>query len=242
MASAGSKRRAGSKLSGWHAWMVAGLLSSVASAGCGGAAANAPPPGDALDQIEAVQLFQYGNALAASGDSIRAEQYLAAAIERGYPEAEVIPRLLEVCIGASRLSAALGYAEPYLERHQEEWPLRLLVASVQMSLNQNGTARSNLERVLETVPEEPEAHYLMGVLLRDRYLDPEASNVEFSRYLELSPGGNHAGEARLSISGRYMAPVEPAGPASRESPRATEPPPPSGPTRLPPHGDDDPDT
>ena len=228
--------------------LAAGVLSIViATAGCGGASARTPPPGDALDQIEAAQLFRYGNALAAGGDSIRAEQYLSAAIERGYPEAEVIPRLLEVCISASRISAALGYAEPYLDRHQEEWPLRLLVASLQMSLNQNGTARANLERVLETVPDEPEPHYLMGVLLRDRYTDPEASNREFVRYLELSPEGNHAGEARLSIAGRYQPPTEAApDPAPRApsptTPTETETPAPSGPTRLPPHGDDHPDT
>lgn len=234
------------------AWLWAGMLSVglAASVGCGGTRANAPPPGDALDQIEAVQLFNAGNALAARGDSIRAEQYLSAALERGYPAAEVIPRLLEVCIRASRISAALGYAEPYLEQHQEEWPLRLLIASLQMSLNHNGTARSNLERVIEMVPEEPEPHYLMGVLLRDRYVDPEASNVEFTRYLELAPSGNHAGEARLSIAGRYVPPTEsapePAAPSAASSDgereAATESEPPSGPTRLPPHGADDPDT
>jgi tetratricopeptide (TPR) repeat protein len=221
---------------------LVGLFGIAALAGCGGAS-RTPPPGDALDQIEAAQLFQYGNALATQGDSIRAEQYLAAAMERGYPEAEVMPRLLEVCIQASRLSAALGYAEPYLERHQEEWPLRLLIASIQMSLNQHGSARSNLERVLEMVPDEPEPHYLMGVLLRDRYADPEASNVEFVRYLELSPGGNHAGEARLSIAGRYLPPTEASpDPPPRPTPSETEPPSPAGPTRLPPHGEDDPAT
>lgn len=227
--------------------LVAALFATL---GCGGARPAGPPPGDALDQIEAAQLFRYGNALAESGDSIRAEQYLSAAMERGYPAAEVIPRLLDVCIRASRLSAALSYAEPYLERHQEEWPLRLLVASLQMSLNQNNTARTNLERVLETVPDEPEPHYLMGVLLRDRFSDTEASNVEFRRYLDLSPRGNHAGEARLSIEGRYVAPTDPtpapaassSSSSSGASPEPAADPEPSGPIRLPSHGEDEPDT
>ncbi len=229
-----------------HALIVVAVLAAgpfIASlAGCG-ARQSGPPPGDALDQIEAAQLFRYGNMLAESGDSIRAEQYLSAAMERGYPDTEVLPRLLEVCISASRLSAALSYAEPYLERHQEEWPLRLLVASLQMSLNQNALARTNIERVLETVPDEAEPHYLMGVLLRDRYTDTDASNAEFRRYLELAPGGNHAGEARLSIEGRYVAAREASATPSAPEVPAREPesePAPAGPVRLPPH--EDPDT
>lgn len=210
------------------------------TAGCGGALANGPPPGDALDSIEAAQLFHYGNQLANSGDSIRAEQYFSAAMERGYPETEVIPRLMVVCIEASRLSAALSYAEPYLERHTDDWALRLLVASVQMGLNQSGAARGNLQTVLDQRPDEPEAHYLMAVLLRDRFLEAEGSNEHFNRYIALAPAGDHVGEARLSIAGRYIPPADPVegetahaevAPEAREE--EAVPVVPSGPRRIP---------
>jgi tetratricopeptide (TPR) repeat protein len=213
-----------------------GLLGLGLCAGCGAARSDTPPPGDALDQIEASQFFHLGNQLAEAGDSVRAEQYFSAAIERGYPEAEVIPRLMEVCIGASRLSAALGYAEPYLERHDEDWALRLLVATLQMSLNQTGAARGNLERVVVDRPDEATAHYLLGVLLRDRFDASSDANVHFTRYLELAPEGAHAREARLSIAGQYVSPAPPPAPEAREVPAEDPPPaPPSGPTRLPSH-------
>lgn len=210
-------------------------------AGCGAARTDAPPPGDALDQIEAAQLFHLGNELAERGDSIRAEQYLSAAMARGYPDAEVIPRLMDVCIGASRLSAALGYAEPYLTQHDDDWALRLLVATLQMSLHQNEPARGNLERVLADRPDEAAAHYLLGVLLRDRFAATTDANVHFSRYLELDPAGRHAGEARMSIDGRYVPPAEAAAPptetegAEASDAEASAP----GPVHLPPHETDD---
>lgn len=217
-----------------------GVLLVLALAGAAGCASSAsgPPPNDALDTVEAAQLFHFGNQLAASGDSIRAEQYLAAAMTRGYPEAEVIPRLMEVCVQASRLSAALSYAEPYLDRHEDEWPLRMLVATLQMSLQQASTAHTNLERVIEQVPDEPEPHYLMGVLLRDWGPEVAASaegtsNAHFTRYIELAPDGRHVREARMSIEGRYVRPEgEPARTERSVIETTDAPAPPSGPTRI----------
>jgi hypothetical protein len=223
---------------------MAVVTGAMVLTGCGASAAEAPPPGDALDTIEAAQLFHFGNQLAESGDSIRAEQYLSAAMARGYPEGEVIPRLMEVCVQASRLSAALSYAEPYLDRHEREWPLRMLVATIQMSLNHTSTARVNLERVLEQVPDEPEPHYLMGVLLRDRLSERAASNEHFARYIELAPDGRHVSEARLSIEGRFTRPTDHSDGAPRREPSdgapggdgaegSDETDAPAGPTRLP---------
>lgn len=210
------------------AGLTAGLATLALLSGCGAAAVEAPPPGDALEQIEAAQLFHLGSELGERGDSIRAEQYLAAAMERGYPEAEVIPRLMEVCIGASRLSAALGYAEPYLARHDDDWALRLLVATLQMTLQQAEAARGNLERVIAERPEEASSHYLLGVLLRDRYGAGDEANVHFARYVELAPAGPHVREAQLSIEGRYVPPPVPAD-ATGDADA------PSGPTRMPSH-------
>lgn len=201
-------------------------------AGCGAARGDRPPPGDALDQVEASQLFHLGNELAERGDSIRAEQYLSAAMSRGYPEVEVMPRLMEVCIGASRLSAALGYAEPYLRRHEDDWSLRLLVATIQMTLNQVEPARTNLERVVMEQPDEAAAHYLLGVLLRDRLVENDEANVHFARYLELDPRGAHAREAQLSIAGEYRR---------ERSHEEVEDEPATAPVRLPSHDTDAPD-
>jgi tetratricopeptide (TPR) repeat protein len=156
-----------------------------------------PPPGDPLDLVTAEQLYQIGLETEAAGDTIRAEQYFSAAIAQGYSEDVVMPALLRVCVESSRFGAALGYAEPYLARHPEEWPLRSLVASIYMALDQPEQALRHLEIVLDLAPEQPSAHYLMAVLARDALHDVALSREHFARYLELDPDGEHASEARI---------------------------------------------
>lgn len=194
-----------------------------------------PPPGDPLDLVSAETLFRLGQELDEVGDSIRAEQYFSAALERGYPEAEVIPAILGVCVRASRFGDALDYAEPYLERHPEEWALATLVASIYMGLEQPLEAQRRLEQVLELAPDQPAAHYLMGVLSRDSLADPAGARAHFARYLELDPEGEHASEARVelrrvdasgaSVPGPVHLPAEPTVDETSDEP--TAPPPPS---------------
>jgi|SRR5690606_6725662 len=146
--------------------------------------------------VTAEELFRRGVLLIRAGDSVRAEQYIAAAIDRGFPEEQAMPALMHACVQSSRLSAALTYAEPYLARRPNEWPLRLLVASIHMGLEQHERARQELDRVLRDAPEEPpEAHYFLGVLLRDELEDVEGAREHFRRYLALAPDGNHREEA-----------------------------------------------
>jgi tetratricopeptide (TPR) repeat protein len=172
-------------------------LVALALAGCGSSRPAMPPPGDPLDLVTAEQLYQIGLETEAAGDTIRAEQYFSAAIEQGYPEETVMPALLRVCVESSRLGDALDYAEPYIARHPEEWPLRVLVASIYMALDQPESALRHLEIVLDIAPEQPSGHYLMAVLARDALRDVALSREHFARYLELDPDGEHASEARI---------------------------------------------
>lgn len=179
--------------------LVAGLVAGLG--GCGGAQSDAAPDGDPLDTVTGEQLYERGVRLAGGGDYIRAEQYLAAAIERGFPEERAIPALMHVCVQADRLVAALGYAEPYLEQHPTEWSLRMLVASIHLGLGHDEQAGEQLERVIRDAPEEaPQAHYLLGVLHRDRLEDVEGARAHFRRYLALAPEGDHREEARAALS------------------------------------------
>lgn len=167
---------------------------------CGGGQNDARPDGDPLDSVTAAQLYERGLALASASDYIRAEQYLSAAIERGFPEEHAIPALMHVCVQADRLVAALEYAEPYLEQNPDEWSLRMLVASIHLGLHHDEEAREQLERVVEDAPEEPHAHYLLGVLHRDRLSDMDRARAHFRRYLALAPEGTHRDEARSALS------------------------------------------
>ncbi|MCA9609321.1 MAG: tetratricopeptide repeat protein [Myxococcales bacterium] len=185
------------------------LLASALSlllAGCGGAqnggAEEASSLPDPLSSISGEELYRRGVLLAQGGDFVRAEQYMAASIQRGYPEEQVMPSLLAACVEASRLVAALQYAEPYLARHPDQWSLRMLVASIHMGLAHHTRARDELERVIRDAPEEPpQAHYFLGVLYRDELDDEAQADEHFQRYLALAPEGDHRDEARAGAHG-----------------------------------------
>lgn len=180
--------------------------------GCGGASAESggAPISDPLQDQDAQHLFDLGTQVAQQGDFVRAEQYFTAARDHGYPEEQVMGPLMSVCIRSSRYSAALGYGEPYLERHPEDFRLRTLVATIQMSLDQPDAAQRNLRHVIEDAPEEAMPHYMLAVLLRDAVHDEPGMRAEMQRYLELAPDGPHAGEARDVLG--QSAPLPPGAP------------------------------
>jgi predicted Zn-dependent protease len=152
--------------------------------------------------------------LARAGDLVRAEQYLTASIERGYPEANVLPALIRVCLADSRMRSALSHAEPYLERHPTAWSLRYLVGSIYLGIGEIDRARAELERVIADAPDQPDAYYLLGVVLRDELGDRAGAARRFARYLELAPDGDRADEVQQSLAAlrEPVAPVFPAAP------------------------------
>ena len=213
------------------------LFAVALVAGCG--ATTTPEPeqaerSDPLDSVSAEELFRRGRLLTDAGDHIRAEQYISAAIQRGYPEERALPALMQACLAASRLVAALQYAEPYLARHPDHWALRVLVASIHMGLDHAGRARDELLQVLRDAPEEPpQAHYFLGVLYRDSLDDPARAAEHFARYLALEPEGEHRAEAAAGVAGesgprlpqRVPMPAEGHEAPQTAPPPAAEPPP-----------------
>lgn len=185
-----------STLGGFGLGLASLAVLSLLSA-CGGASTRGPeePAADPVSEVPAAELFQRGAQLGQSGDFVRAEQYLVAAMARGYPEDEAMPLLLRVCIASSRLQAALSYAEPYLERNPDAWPLRHLVASLHLALGHAERARDELMRVIQTAPDQAEPYYLLALVLRDGLGEPEQAAPLLARYLELAPDGPHAREA-----------------------------------------------
>jgi len=175
-------------------------LSCLLAVGCGGTQAETQTAQtrerDPLESIDHEEILRRGIYFANQGDYVRAEQYLAAARSRGIPDERIIPTLMEVCVRSSRLSAAIGYAEPYLTQHPNDWALRILIASIQLGLGHPREARNHLERVFLDAPTEPpEAHYLLGVALVDSGQQEDAV-IHFRRYAELAPEGPHADEVR----------------------------------------------
>ncbi|HVW25511.1 MAG TPA: tetratricopeptide repeat protein [Polyangiaceae bacterium] len=128
---------------------------------------------------------------------MRAEQYLSAAIDRGYDRGKALPLLLRVCLSSSRLRAALTHAEPYLRDHPEDDALRYIVAIVHMGLGKMDEARLDLTELLHHDGNNAEAHLLLGIL--DSRTDAAAARDHFRSYLDLAPHGEHAGEARSRL-------------------------------------------
>ena len=160
---------------------------------------------DPIGDIPGEDLYVQGIRLARTGDLLRGEQYVWAAIERGYPTKRALPALLKICIAASRLNAALRYSEPYLEKHPDDHRLRTIVASIHLGLGNIEDAEKHLREAIEDGPEEAPAYYLMGMLQREELGDPAAGDPYLERYLELAPNGVHAAEVRGLL--RRRAPI-----------------------------------
>ena len=175
--------------------LVLGLPGCHAAERAPAAPSSASP--DAVKAEEAA-LFTRGREAAARGDSVRAEQYLALAIQRGYDEQRVLPVLLRACISSLHLRGALDHAEAYLVRHPEDGALRYLTATIYLGLGQKDEARAQLERLVHAAPETPSAQFLLGIL--DLQTDASAAREHLRQYLALAPLGEHGAEARSRLA------------------------------------------
>jgi len=154
---------------------------------------DGPGPADPVTEVEGDELFARAMSLAQGGDLVRAEQYIVAAMQQGYPEERALPTLLRVCVAASRMRVALGYAEPYLRRNPDDWPLRYLVASIHAGLGDLAAAQSELERVVEGAPDRPKPRYLLAKVLLEQG-EIAAAEGHMRHYLTIAPEGEYARE------------------------------------------------
>ena len=166
-------------------------------------------PGRSAAVPSAGALLTRGVSLLQAGDALRAEQYLTLAVRAGAPESRAIVPLVQACAASSRLQSALEHALPYLRRHPDAWPLRYVVAAIQLALGRNELAQGELERVRAAAPEFAPAHYLAAVIARDRLGDAGAAVVGFAEYVRHAPRGEHAAEARAFL--REHPAAEPRG-------------------------------
>ncbi len=187
----------------------AGQVPPVHSAGSTSSASSASSA--ELDPaLEVEELLGAGRRFAHAGDSVRAEHYLVAALERGGAPDRVMPLLVTVCVEGSRLRAALGYAESHLRAHPEDAQLHFLIATLYLGLDRPREARLALERLLRRRPDHARARYLLGSLLV--VTEPTATAEHFTRYLELEPQGAHAPEVRAWLWDRSSSPSAPGHP------------------------------
>ena len=98
------------------------------------------PPADPVTEVPAAELYQRGVQLGQSGDFVRAEQYLLAALARGGSDAQITPELIEICVADSRIRAALRHARAFVARHPDAARMRDVAAALQVALGDAGAA------------------------------------------------------------------------------------------------------
>jgi tetratricopeptide (TPR) repeat protein len=145
------------------------------------------------------KLIDRGKAFMIVGDTTRAEQYFAAAIRAGADERKVIPLLLTVCAQDGRYRVAIQYAETYLKSHPNDLSVRFVLGTLYSAVNEPEPARDALSTVVEARPEDADAHFALGVLLRDAEHDYAGADRQFREYIRLKPRGAHAEEAEASL-------------------------------------------
>ncbi len=176
---------------------------ALGALGCSPAASSSPDKATVVTTFQKEQapdkLFAEGKALAALGDSVRAEQYLAAALVGGGDDKAITPLLVQVCVNDGRLRSAIEYAEPYVRKHPDDVRARYLLGTLYGGIGAFDRARVEYEAVIAAKPDTPEPHWALALLLRDDLNDQPNATIHFREYLRLAPTGAHADEARASI-------------------------------------------
>jgi len=178
------------------------LGACMLSSACGGALSQQRDREAMRSESSVRELMARGDASAAIGDMIRAEQYFVAASKAGGDEREIVRRLLVVCAADQRYPAAAEYAEHYLHRHPGDVELRFAAASLEAAVGDTRRAREQLDTVLHERPDWPEAHFALASLMRADGEPLALADIHDLQYLKLNPRGPLAEMARARLARR----------------------------------------
>lgn len=154
-----------------------------------------PPPTDPIASVPAAELRAKGLAYARHGDLTRAQQYLSAAQLKGFDETVVVPEIVKICVAASRLRAALAFAEPYLERHPEDAGMNYVVGTIHLALGNLHRATSHLNGALRPSAIMIDAAFSLALIAKDQG-QPQEARLHLEHYLNLRPRGRYASRAQ----------------------------------------------
>lgn len=163
-----------------------------------------PPPSDPIASTPAAELRAKGLAYARRGDLTRAQQYLSAAQAKGFDERVIVPELVKICIAASRLRAALAFAEPYVDKHPEDAGMNYVVGTIHLALGDLQRASSHLTGALQPSHIMIDAAYSLALIAIEEGRTSEARK-HLKHYLHAAPEGQFAGRANNLI--RRIDPV-----------------------------------
>ncbi len=152
-----------------------------------------------MSQTSATELRANGLAFARRGDLVRAQQYLSAAMAKGLDERIAVPEIVKVCIAASRLRAALSFAEPYLARNPDDAGMQYVVGTIHMALGNLGEASERLDGALRADHLMTDALFSMAVLAHERG-DTKGARSSLEQYLRDQPNGRYARRAQSMLA------------------------------------------
>ncbi len=185
----------------------------LAMTACTHPAANPIESAAQSETTAANQLLQLGLDFSSQNDSLRAEQYLAAAIDEGADVDVALPPLLRACVDSGRFQAAAKYAEDNLGRVRARRETEMTLAGLLLALDKQPQALSHLQYVTRRYPDYAMGHFLLGRVLLEYSQDVERADVHFHKYMELDPSGKYFDEAQDSrlkaVSEAPLLPVIP---------------------------------
>lgn len=171
------------------------VLACLCLHGCASAAARRGSR-EPVAQLSAQQTLEVAALLEQRGDSVRAQQYLCAALAKGAPPEKVFPRLLRLYVADGQYRLAADQTEHYLRRHPSDRKLHQLLATLYTALGYHGQAVQHYERVLALAPSDPQAHFALASALRDGGVELARADTHYRAYLKIEPDGPYAEEAR----------------------------------------------
>ncbi|HWZ87360.1 MAG TPA: hypothetical protein VNW92_00885 [Polyangiaceae bacterium] len=174
---------------------------SAASSGAQSPGARRTDPTVIEKKAAAVELYRLGQEQRHSGDTLRAEEYFASALDSGGDADVILPELMRVSIAGMRYQAAIRYFEDYgRQMSQKRRATFGVIAGVLfLGVEQPERARATLEESLQFDPDNAQAQFLLAELLRDEYADYAGSELHYREYLRLEPNGENAVVARAGL-------------------------------------------
>jgi predicted Zn-dependent protease len=162
--------------------------------------------------------LQLGDRSTAGGDWMRALQYYERAEALGTPEDQIVPRIVKTLVMARRYDEALERCRQRLQKVPNDRGTRFVEAAIYEALDRPRDAERELNVLVRTKPDDPNAYLALGKLYRDSYSDAARARAMFAKYLSLAPKGDEADAIRYQM--------EESAPAEAPSPSPAPPPPP----------------
>jgi len=162
--------------------------------------AHAAPLATANPVVESQQqLLASAQRAQQEGDSLRAQQYLLAALQRGADQKRVLPWLLRLYVADGQYRSAIERVHEGLRLRDDDLELRLLLASLYRATELETLAAQQYEEVLQRAPSQARAHFELAMMLHESGSDAARADRHFRAFLALAPDGPEALAARTRL-------------------------------------------